>query len=733
MTDAFTYQKPREDFGRPPSFSDAETKIIGFIDQEEDIKRTFALQDPKVLVLDNIPKMSEHSVNTERVATKNKGMKHVEGGWPDGIDPTEPPEVAKYKKKLDRDQTLGFAQAVKYTVEESIGCISQNNEIDQFEEYFPGETPDHQSETITTKTLMLFKDPNPIKRAVTKITWHPDTTSLRLAACYSILRFQQMPNHMPLESYIWNFSNPNEPETTLCPPSALCTVAFNHKNSDILVGGSYNGSLSFFDLREGNSDGMCYPNTTTSLENTSSTHHDPVYDIFWLTHGKTGDELVSASTDGRILWWDKKKLGSGPIDEFLLSEVVGDATDPKVLGCTRIEYNVDAGPLKYLVGTEQGYIFQANKRPGKHVEVNQRFGVLSGKHHGPIYALQRNPHITKYFMSVGDWTAKIWSEDLKTPIMQTKYHESYLTDGCWSPQRPGLFYLTRMDGFIDIWDFFYRQNEVAYSQKISDNPLTCISLHSSMTAIGDSEGSITLMQLCPSLYEPQPNEKEEMVKIFDREAAREKNLEMARRQAESKKPTTTKNEELEEKHRRDLEQQLLNIEEKFFKTVGKKDGDLAAEAEEPRHFEEDKRVDPEPVYQQEEPEYQQYDAQDDAQDDGQEENEEDGQDDGQEEQEDGQDGDGQDYGQYERQDYDGQDGEGQDDGNQGEGEGNEGNEDNEGEGGHQVSHHSSHKQMSHHSSHHEMPGSHHSHHDEEGEGSDAEGEGKKASGSKHSD
>jgi dynein intermediate chain 2 len=156
--------------------------------------------------------------------------------------------------------------------------------------------------------------------------------------------------------------------------------------------------------------------------------------------------------------------------------------------------------MKYLAGTEQGYIFLANKKPGKAVEIIQRFGVGGGKHHGPIYALQRNPFAPKYFMSVGDWTSKIWSEELKTPIMQTKYHDSYLTDGCWSPQRPGLFYLTRMDGFIDIWDFYYRQNEVAYSQKISDNPLTCISIKGPRAALGDSEGSITLLSLCPSLY-----------------------------------------------------------------------------------------------------------------------------------------------------------------------------------------------------------------------------------------
>jgi dynein intermediate chain 2 len=45
--------------------------------------------------------------------------------------------------------------------------------------------------------------------------------------------------------------------------------------------------------------------------------------------------------------------------------------------------------------------------------------------------------------------------------MQTRYHQSYLTDGCWSPTRAGVFFLTRIDGFLDVWDFYYKQNEVA--------------------------------------------------------------------------------------------------------------------------------------------------------------------------------------------------------------------------------------------------------------------------------
>ena len=47
------------------------------------------------------------------------------------------------------------------------------------------------SEPITTKTIMIFKDPNSIKRAVTKIAWHPETTELRVGTTYAQLRFQQ--------------------------------------------------------------------------------------------------------------------------------------------------------------------------------------------------------------------------------------------------------------------------------------------------------------------------------------------------------------------------------------------------------------------------------------------------------------------------------------------------------------------------------------------------------------
>jgi dynein intermediate chain 2 len=59
-------------------------------------------------------------------------------------------------------------------------------------------------------------------------------------------------------------------------------------------------------------------------------------------------------------------------------------------------------------------------------------------------------------MTVGDWSAKIWMDDLKTPLIRTKFHNSYLTDGCFSPTRVGAFFLTRKVANILILGWMVR-------------------------------------------------------------------------------------------------------------------------------------------------------------------------------------------------------------------------------------------------------------------------------------
>lgn len=44
-----------------------------------------------------------------------------------------------------------------------------------------------------------------------------------------------------------------------------------------------------------------------------------------------------------------------------------------------------------------------------------------------------------------------------------------LTDGCWSPTKCSLFYISRMDGILDAWDLLQQQNEPTLSIKVWKN------------------------------------------------------------------------------------------------------------------------------------------------------------------------------------------------------------------------------------------------------------------------
>ena len=43
---------------------------------------------------------------------------------------------------------------------------------------------------------------------------------------------------------------------------------------------------------------------------------------------------------------------------------------------------------------------------------------------------------------------------------------SYMTDGCWSPVRPAVFFTTKMNGTVDVWDYLFKQNDPTLSIQV---------------------------------------------------------------------------------------------------------------------------------------------------------------------------------------------------------------------------------------------------------------------------
>lgn len=465
-------------------------------------------QEAKVstIEIDCIPEMSQHSVRTAIFEQVPKGVNNLEGYWPPG-------NKREIRSSLSFQEP--FAPAVKYLTSVAIEQVKQNNTINMYEDYFTSDTLEtHSAEVPSARTLAVFRDPNAIKRAATKISWHPDGAS-KLAVSYSIMQFQKMSPDTPVSSYIWDVNSPNAPDMEIVPSSPLCCLAYNPRSPDLLVGGCYNGLVSFWDLRKGSQ--------VTSESVIEQSHHDPVYDVQWI-QARGNNECVSVSTDGQMLWWDIRLIAKGPIDSMQLRG------EHAAYGGTALEYKSDVGSTRYLVGTEQGIVLLCDRKAKKDAEsakaVKNAYGVQSGKHHGPIYSIERNPFSMKNFLTVGDWSARVWFEDCKTPIMQTKYDGSYLTAGCWSPTRPGVFFTTKADGTLDIWDYFYKQNDPIFSTKVSDHSLCSIKVQSQgrNVALGSTDGSVTVVQISRGLSDVQNQEKAAVLALFDREVKRESNL-----------------------------------------------------------------------------------------------------------------------------------------------------------------------------------------------------------------
>lgn len=101
-----------------------------------------------------------------------------------------------------------------------------------------------------------------------------------------------------------------------------------------------------------------------------------------------------------------------------------------------------------------------------------------------------------------------------------------------------------------------------------------------MAAIGDADGTVSIMQLCKPLYETTPKEKETMQQIFEREFRREKNLEVMKKLANDQKMAPKKTDgdpkKAEAEKEISMKKQIDDIQESFFKHVATEEHDADA-------------------------------------------------------------------------------------------------------------------------------------------------------------
>jgi hypothetical protein len=129
---------------------------------------------------------------------------------------------------------------------------------------------------------------------------------------------------------------------------------------------------------------------------------------------------------------------------------------------------------------------------------------------------------------------------------------------------------------------------VALSHKVSDSALTCIRLNNvtgasqlgipqvnvgRFAAVGDAEGTITLLKLSSNLYEPQPKEKETILEIFEREKKKAEILKKQRLENEVRKAILAKEKATKMKqvnNQNKENDQIEGLEKDFYQDVKKR-------------------------------------------------------------------------------------------------------------------------------------------------------------------
>ena len=405
--------------------------------------------------------------------------------------------------------------------------VKQNIAIDIFSEYFQYEDSKTSKNETELKTISIYQDPMRRKgnRPVSGTSWSPGIGE-RISIAYCSPNFLESLDDPCKDGFVFDVTNPIDYLYRLEASSSLTTIQHNPKEEMQIAAGQYDGHIAWWDIRE---------KIQTNCMVSSEGHKDPVYNVIW-TNSKTNSELMTTSSDGVVKFWDVRNLKAS-VDKFIIDaknkslECPGNLLDASPASFLEYEMTI---PSKYMIGTEGGKVYTCSRKA--RYQADTITAEFAG-HFGPIRCLQRNPNFTKYFLTAGDWSAKIWADDVfDSPVFWIKCGTELITNGCWSTVRPSLFFLSRMDGVIEGWDIIYQQKAPMLSQQIHKGPIHCLAMHSKgdLLLAGQDDGSVSMLNLTESLANVEKEEKAAFLQLLDRETRREKVLEGIQREKKLK-------------------------------------------------------------------------------------------------------------------------------------------------------------------------------------------------------
>ncbi|XP_049814066.1 dynein intermediate chain 3, ciliary-like [Schistocerca nitens] len=448
-------------------------------------------------------------MNTEAAKYEEHGMNHAEGSWPKNVNPNDPEETQRYRDKQMKDES--YLQSLRTICEPMEHYILQNNTVNIYDDYYGGIEFQSLDKMATARKISVFRDCSRPERPINHISWAPEGSLMAVSHCN--MSFGALLKNTDTTSYIWDVVNPDTPFRKMSSSRAVTCMEFNPKDPHTLMSGLATGEVGVWDIRDG---------AALTLHSTLLYSHRAPVALVQVIHSKTGNEFFSTSYDGQVLWWDMRTL-SEPTEKLILDPEKGEQDISRASGASFLEYEPTI-PTQFMVGTQMGEVIACNRKMKTPAEM---IVAKYAAHKGPVVALHRNQALLKNFLTVGDWSAKIWVGECKTSsILWTKYHHVRLTGGYWSPTRFSVFFTTKGDGTLDVWDVLKSNSDPYLTVKVCDEALTCLRVHDEglHVAVGNSLGTVNLIELSENLADAPKKERGILATMLERECHREKIL-----------------------------------------------------------------------------------------------------------------------------------------------------------------------------------------------------------------
>ncbi|KAH8255635.1 hypothetical protein KR038_007726 [Drosophila bunnanda] len=531
LGNSLTVVRERRRFGRQCLFSDRNEMILS-IQPSGRMRLKYILRNPINEGTQLSDQIALSSVITHNVVLDSHGINHYEGGWNiKEVNVMDEESTMRYRKKVERDDSWGIE--VNQLIRDVMTISSQNNSINIYEDYFVDLEEDLAQGIkmrIDAKGINVFHDLWQPQRTLAMCEWlNNDANQFVLSYINDkgkdvVNMLQDYGNDNSNAFYVWDVDDPTRPVAHYEANKLVQIAKVCMKNESFMVGGLNNGQVCYWETAD-----MGAPKKICPLE---ASHREETTALCWV-HNKSNTEFYSGSLDGSIKYWDTRDMMM-PVNEVLAEpfpELVQNRQDAHGVTVMEFEYTI---PVRYIICTDMGYVFVGNRKGLTPADtITAAYPLFAG----PIRSVMRNPFFVKNFLLIGDWRARIWSEEVKN-CPSTFYFRSkhQLLSGAWSTGRCSLFVTGDERGNLNFWDLLMSQQKPCMTVKFP-HAITYLVFRPDghLLTVCLKNGDCMILRLEEGMRTATLKEKSLIMAMFEREISRCKLLEAREEEMKLKK------------------------------------------------------------------------------------------------------------------------------------------------------------------------------------------------------